>query len=177
VGSWSTLVLLENHLEARYFTKNLVVSWRIGYELLPTNVKIASIRNGFNQGCPRCEAIAKTLIHALKDCPISREVHSIGGWDTSTMSRQSSNLSKDFHIYNILNVPLLSQNEAIKKWEKHQKGVVKINFDATINVNRMGYGVIIRDDDGFVLRGGGGFIDKRVTVHEVKCIVFERGIE
>ncbi|MBA0857371.1 hypothetical protein Goshw_011481 [Gossypium schwendimanii] len=41
----------------------------------------------------------------------------------------------------------------------------------------MGYGVIIRDDDGFVLGGGGGFMDKRVTVHEVKCIAFERGIE
>ncbi|MBA0829572.1 hypothetical protein Goarm_014169, partial [Gossypium armourianum] len=97
--------------------------------------------NGFDQGCPRCEAIANTLIHALKDCPISRE------------------------------------NEAIKKWEKPQKGIVKINFDASINVNRMGYGVIIRDDDGFVLAGGGGFIDKKVTVHEVECIAFERGIE
>ncbi|MBA0799880.1 hypothetical protein Gohar_010364, partial [Gossypium harknessii] len=41
----------------------------------------------------------------------------------------------------------------------------------------MGYGVIIRDDDGFVLAGDGGFIDKRVTVHEIECIAFEKGIE
>ncbi|MBA0856354.1 hypothetical protein Goshw_027133 [Gossypium schwendimanii] len=40
----------------------------------------------------------------------------------------------------------------------------------------MGYGVIIRDDDGFVLGGGGGFIDKRVSVHEAVCITFERSI-
>ncbi|MBA0567005.1 hypothetical protein Golob_011772 [Gossypium lobatum] len=46
---------------------------RLGHELLPRNVKIASIRNGFDQGCPRCGAVAEALIHALKDCPISRE--------------------------------------------------------------------------------------------------------
>ncbi|MBA0555859.1 hypothetical protein Golob_026010, partial [Gossypium lobatum] len=33
-----------------------------------------------------------------------------------------------------------------------------------------------RDDDGFVLGGGGGFIDKRVSVHEAECITFERSI-
>ncbi|KAH1063860.1 hypothetical protein J1N35_028847 [Gossypium stocksii] len=43
---------------------------------------------GFDQGCSRCGAIAETLIHALKDCLTSREILSIGGWDTSTMSRQ-----------------------------------------------------------------------------------------
>ncbi|MBA0624889.1 hypothetical protein Godav_010165, partial [Gossypium davidsonii] len=152
-------------------------SWRVGHELLPRNVKIASIGNGFDQGCPRCGVVAEALIHALKDYPISREVLFIGEWDTSIMSRQASNLSKDFRIYNILNEPLLSQNEAIKKWEKPPKGVVKINFDASINVNKMGYGMIIRDDDGFVLGGGGGFIDKRVLVHEVECNAFERSIE
>ncbi|MBA0577135.1 hypothetical protein Golob_027466, partial [Gossypium lobatum] len=34
-----------------------------------------------------------------------------------------------------------------------------------------------RDDDGFVLGGGGGFIDKRVLVYEVECNAFERSIE
>ncbi|MBA0683618.1 hypothetical protein Goari_025258, partial [Gossypium aridum] len=121
-----------------------------------------------------CEAIAKTVIHDLKDCPISREGKEDKG---QTIWERSSNISKVFRIYNILNEPLLSQNEAIKKWEKPQNGIVKINFNASINVNRMGYDIIIRDDDGFVLGGGGGFMDKRVTVHEVKCIAFERGIE
>ncbi|MBA0648035.1 hypothetical protein Goklo_015822, partial [Gossypium klotzschianum] len=105
------------------------------------NVKIVSIRNSFDQGCPSYEVVAETLIHALKYYPI------------------------------------LHENEAIKKWEKPPKGIVKINFDASINLNRMGYGVIIQDDDGFVLGGGGGFIDKRVLVHEVECIAFERSIK
>ncbi|MBA0612825.1 hypothetical protein Godav_013376 [Gossypium davidsonii] len=201
----------------------------VGHKFLPTNVKIVSIRNSFDQGCPSYEVVAETLIHALKYYPILHEVLSIFGWDISTMSRKydccidwledmmrafdkramadlmttlcncwnsrnnfvfkgkegkgqilwerASNLSKDFHIYNILNEHLLSQNEAIKKWEKPPKGIVKINFDASINLNRMGYGVIIQDDDGFVLGGGGGFIDKRVLVHEVECIAFERSIK
>ncbi|MBA0765143.1 hypothetical protein Gotri_014392, partial [Gossypium trilobum] len=143
-----------------------VFSWRVGHELLLTNVKIASIRSGFDQGCPRCGVAAETLIHALKECPTSRELLSIGDWDTSTMSRgkddkaqsiwdRASNLSKDFRIYNILNEPLLSQNVIIKKWEKPPKGFVKINLDATVEVNKMGYGMIIRDDDDFVLGAAG----------------------
>ncbi|MFQ6640965.1 hypothetical protein Gotur_014543 [Gossypium turneri] len=174
-------------------------SWRVGHELLPRNVKIASIRNGFDQGCPRCGVVAEALIHTLKDYPISRElVNMMRSLDKRAMAdlmttlwnywnnrnnfmfkgkEDKANLSKDFRIYNILNEPLLSQNEAIKKWEKPPKGVVKINFDASINVNKMGYGMIIRDDDGFVLGGGGGFIDKRVLVHEVECNAFERSIE
>ncbi|KAK5777464.1 hypothetical protein PVK06_045431 [Gossypium arboreum] len=60
--------------------------------------------------------------------------------------------------------------EATKKWEKPPKGVIKINFNVTVKENRMGYGVIIRDDDGFVLGGGGGFSDDRVSVQEAECI-------
>ncbi|MBA0692822.1 hypothetical protein Goari_010355, partial [Gossypium aridum] len=149
-------------------------SWRLGHELLPRNVKIASIRNGFDQGCPRCGAVAEALIHALKDCPISREVLFIGEWDTSIMSRQYDHcidslvnmmgaldkramadlMTTLWNCWNNRN-NLCSKNEAIKKWEKPPKGIVKINFDASINVNKMGYGMIIRDDDGFVLGGGG----------------------
>lgn len=65
-----------------------VFAWRVGHELLPTNVKISSIRNGFNQGCPRCGATNETLLHALRYCPISCEVLSIGGWDMSVMTKQ-----------------------------------------------------------------------------------------
>ncbi|MBA0849437.1 hypothetical protein Goshw_016037 [Gossypium schwendimanii] len=60
-----------------------VFVWRVGYEILPTNVKIASIRNGFNESCPRCGANIETLLHALCECATSREVLTIGGWDLS----------------------------------------------------------------------------------------------
>ncbi|XP_017635679.1 uncharacterized protein LOC108477676 [Gossypium arboreum] len=145
----------------------MVFAWRVDHELLPMNVKISSIRNGFNQGCPRCGATNETLLHAFRGCPISREVLSIGGWDMSVMMKQydrcvdwlenmmrildkramadlittlwnywnsrnnfifkdkkdkaqavedrASNLGEEFRIYNLLNAPMFSQNEVIKK--------------------------------------------------------------
>ncbi|MBA0763513.1 hypothetical protein Gotri_012946 [Gossypium trilobum] len=49
-----------------------VFTWHVGNEILPTNVKIASIHSGFSQACPRCGAKFETLVHALKDCSNSR---------------------------------------------------------------------------------------------------------
>ncbi|KAK5825361.1 hypothetical protein PVK06_020186 [Gossypium arboreum] len=40
----------------------------------------------------------------------------------------------------------------------------------------MGYGVIIRDDEGFVL-GSGGFREGRISVQEAECISLERSIK
>ncbi|MBA0710858.1 hypothetical protein Golax_010113, partial [Gossypium laxum] len=77
---WKTFCKLDT------LPKVCVFSWRVGHELLPMNVKIASIRSGFDQGCPRCGVAAETLIHALKECPTSHKLLSIGDWDTSTMS-------------------------------------------------------------------------------------------
>lgn len=64
-----------------------VFAWRVGHEILPTKVKIASIRNDLNRGCPRCGATDETLLHALRDCHISYDVLSIGGWDMRVMTK------------------------------------------------------------------------------------------
>ncbi|MBA0654075.1 hypothetical protein Goklo_021151 [Gossypium klotzschianum] len=42
-----------------------------------------------------------------------------------------------------------------RKWIKPSRGVVKINVDAAIEEGKMGLGVIVRDEDGFVLGGYG----------------------
>lgn len=60
-------------------------------------------------------------------------------------------LSHEFCICNFINEPLLSTNPTVKKWEKPPKGFVKINFDALVCNNKVGYGVIVREEDGFVL--------------------------
>ncbi|MBA0648350.1 hypothetical protein Goklo_016094, partial [Gossypium klotzschianum] len=39
----------------------------------------------------------------------------------------------------------------------------KINFDATVSNNKISYGVIVRDSDGFVLGRFGGFKDEEMT--------------
>ncbi|MBA0756569.1 hypothetical protein Gogos_000023 [Gossypium gossypioides] len=36
-------------------------------------------------------------------------------------------------------------------------GFAKINFDAIVSNDKVGYGVIVRDSDSFKLRGSGGF--------------------
>ncbi|MBA0876104.1 hypothetical protein Goshw_016968, partial [Gossypium schwendimanii] len=182
------------HFEIRLFVDDVKRIRRVSHEILPTNVKIASIRNGFNESYPRCGANAETLIHALCDCTTSREVLTIRGWDLSSNEKskfifngqvdkaqsiweKASNLSSEFRIYNFVNPPILPQIGDTKKWERPTKGIIKINFDATVNDNRMGYGVIIRDEDGYVLGSGGGFNENSFSVLEAECIALVRSIE
>ncbi|XP_012468919.1 uncharacterized protein LOC105787001 [Gossypium raimondii] len=89
---------------------------------------------------------------------------------------RASNLSKEFRICNMTNEPLLSQNAVVKKWKKPPKGFIKINFDASVCDDRIGFGTIIRDEEGFVLGGGGGFKEGRVSVEEAACMAFEESI-
>ncbi|MBA0730731.1 hypothetical protein Golax_022806, partial [Gossypium laxum] len=71
-------------------------------------------------------------------------------------------LFHDFQIHNLVNKPMLPLTPAIKKWEKLPCRDVKINFDAIVFKNKIGFGVIICDSDGFVLGGGGGFKDEEM---------------
>ncbi|XP_016672060.1 uncharacterized protein [Gossypium hirsutum] len=219
---WKALWKLDTLPKIRVF------SWRVGHEILPTNVKIASIRNGFAKGCQRCGAEAETLLHARKDCPTSREVLSLAGWSERMVSKnydycinwledmmrvldkkvmadlmvllwnycnnrnnfifrgkeeeatviweRARALIEDFRICNLLKEPLLSSNVEAKKWKKPPKGFVKVNFDATVGTNSVGYGAIVRDDDGFIL-GGGGFIETRLSVLEAESVAFEKSIQ
>ncbi|KAK5802789.1 hypothetical protein PVK06_030411 [Gossypium arboreum] len=74
---WKASWKLDTLAKIRVFT------WCMGHEILSTNVKITSIRQGFDKGCPRCGVEAETLLHALKDCPTSRAILSLGGWSMS----------------------------------------------------------------------------------------------
>ncbi|MBA0624765.1 hypothetical protein Godav_010057, partial [Gossypium davidsonii] len=73
--------------------------------------------------------------------------------------------------------PLLSQNKVEKKWKQPPKNFIKVNFDATVGENRYGYGTVIRDEDGFVLGGGGGFKEGRLSVEKVECMALEESIK
>ncbi|XP_052486359.1 uncharacterized protein LOC128041079 [Gossypium raimondii] len=220
---WKAIWKLDTLPKIRVFT------WRVGHEILPTNCKIATIRQGFDKGCPRCGAETETLLHALKDCPTSRAVLSIRGWSRIFISKnydrcidwledlmrvldkramddlmttlwncwnnrnnyilrgkkeeakqiweRASNLNREFRICNMMNEPLLSQNIVVKRWKKPPKDVIKINFDATVGENSTGYGMVIRDEDGFVLGGGGGFKEGRRSVEQAECMAFEESIK
>ncbi|KAH1130747.1 hypothetical protein J1N35_002125 [Gossypium stocksii] len=94
-----------------------------------------------------------------------------------SICEKANNLCNNFRIYNLVNPPIIAQNRDTKKWEKPLKGFIKINFDASVNDNRIGYGIILRDEDGFVLGGGGGFSEGNISVLEAKCIALEKSIE
>ncbi|MBA0850915.1 hypothetical protein Goshw_009452 [Gossypium schwendimanii] len=140
------------------------------------------------KGCPKYGAGNETLIHALKDYPTSRAILSIGGWNNNrnkyifkgkeeeaqVIWERASTLSKDFRICNMMKESLLSPNLAIKKWVKPPQGFVKINFGTTVGVNRIGYGTTA---EGFVLRGGGSFIEMMMSAEEAECYAFKASIK
>ncbi|MBA0669896.1 hypothetical protein Goklo_007522 [Gossypium klotzschianum] len=121
-------------------------------------------------------ACSETLIHALKDCPIAHKIIVLGGlnnnllvgdytqcidWveyvtrgkeeEAKVVWERAVTLCHDFRIHNLLNKPLLPVISAEKKWAKPPYDTVKINFDATVLMKKMGYGMLARDSDGFVL--------------------------
>ncbi|MBA0793079.1 hypothetical protein Gohar_017511 [Gossypium harknessii] len=79
---WRAIWKLDTLPKIRVFT------WHVDNEILPTNVKIASVRRGFGQACPRCGADYETLVHTLKDYPISRATLMFGGLDSSIIFKE-----------------------------------------------------------------------------------------
>lgn len=73
-------------------------------------------------------------------------------------------MSHDFYIFNLMEKPLLPRPVLEKAWRKPLHGEVKINFDATIVVHKMSYGLVARDHDGFVLGGRVGIVAKEVQI-------------
>ncbi|MBA0845071.1 hypothetical protein Goarm_000002 [Gossypium armourianum] len=115
------------------------------------------------------------LMTTLWNCWNNRNNYIFRGQEEEAQQiwERASNLNKEFRICNMLKEPLLSNNIVEKKWKKPPKGFIKINFDATVGENRIGYGTIIRDEEGFVLGGGGGFKKFRLSVEEAECMGFE----
>ncbi|MBA0862358.1 hypothetical protein Goshw_007519, partial [Gossypium schwendimanii] len=56
-----------------------VFSWRLGHGLLPTYDNIAHIRQKFSNTYHRCNNSEVTVIYVMKDCPVSREILTLGG--------------------------------------------------------------------------------------------------
>ncbi|MBA0624783.1 hypothetical protein Godav_010072 [Gossypium davidsonii] len=115
-----------------------IFCWRLGHDILPIYEKISSIRREFNNMCPRCGSAKETLIHALKDCPRAKAK------------------------------PMIPKLVVEKGWKKPGHGVVKINFDAAVNGQKMSFGLVARDHDGFVLGGRADVLDRNVQAEWVE---------
>ncbi|MBA0679898.1 hypothetical protein Goari_011639 [Gossypium aridum] len=60
-----------------------------------------------------------------------------------------------------------------KKWEKPLRGTIKFNFDAAVSNTKTGYGIIIRDFEGFIIRGSFGFKKEEMVSDWVKIYAFK----
>ncbi|KAK5819976.1 hypothetical protein PVK06_025016 [Gossypium arboreum] len=142
--------------------------------------------------CPRCGFEKETLIHALKDCQTVRTILSMGGLDNRLLDKdydrckedvahgiweRAKSLSHDFRIHNLVHEPVIPTAPSHKRWEKPPKDYMKVNFDAAINNKKIGYGFIIRDEDGFVLGGGGGFNDEIRSMEWAEILAFEESLK
>ncbi|MBA0655909.1 hypothetical protein Goklo_008330 [Gossypium klotzschianum] len=64
-----------------------------------------------------------------------------------------------------------------KNWEKPPYGFVKVNFDVIVSSNKICYGVVVWDSDGFVLGGGGGFKDEVMSAEWRELYAFEESLK
>lgn len=125
------------------------------------------------------------MLHALRDCPRAWEVLVGWGFDNRMMVKQFNScidrledpmrtLDKKaledlfvvlWNIWNSRNNFIFrgKEEEARTFWEKPQEGFFKINVDVAVNNFGTGLGIIIRDSNGFVLKGRGIFKERAVN--------------
>ncbi|MBA0554009.1 hypothetical protein Golob_013143 [Gossypium lobatum] len=135
---WNTIWKLKT------LPKICVFCWTIGHNILPTYANISSIRQNFNKVFPRCGEKEETLIHALKDYPKAQAILTIGGLynrlledkDVRTDWERAKTLCHEFRIHNLVNTQMLPITPTCKKWEKLPYGFAKINFGATISIEK-----------------------------------------
>ncbi|KAG8483002.1 hypothetical protein CXB51_021924 [Gossypium anomalum] len=149
-----------------------VFRWRIGHDILPTYDNIARIHQNFSTTCTRCKNNAKTLLHAMKEYPKAREVLIIGGlykrllegrykrcidWLEDALRVLESKLLQIFYSF----LELLEQQEqnGIPGQGRPCYGGVGEGADGCV-----GYEVIVRNVDGFVLGDCYGFANKTLDV-------------
>ncbi|KAL1145043.1 hypothetical protein V6Z11_A11G271600 [Gossypium hirsutum] len=62
-------------------------------------------------------------------------------------------LSKDFRIFNLTEPPVIPSTSMNRVWKAPPTGYIKVNVDAAVSDGCSGFGVVIRDNDGFVMGG------------------------
>ncbi|MBA0620496.1 hypothetical protein Godav_006203 [Gossypium davidsonii] len=100
-----------------------------------------------------------------------KEEEAIVVWD------RAKTLCQDFRIHNLVNKLVLPVTPICKNWEKPPYGFVKVNFDVIVSSNKICYGVVVWDSDGFVLGGGGGFKDEVMSAEWRELYAFEESLK
>ncbi|KAK5775258.1 hypothetical protein PVK06_043131 [Gossypium arboreum] len=80
-------------------------------------------------------------------------------------------------IINLVNNPLISIAPICHKWKKPPCGFVKVSFGTVFAPNKTSYGMVARDEDGFVVQGGGGFKEQTLTVEWAEIYALEESLK
>ncbi|MBA0679788.1 hypothetical protein Goari_011537, partial [Gossypium aridum] len=157
---------------------------------LPTLFNGSNDSMSFKSDCPRCGASVETLIHPLKDCPTARATLTIGGLNGRLLDKDHlccTNWIEDvMHLLDkkavIDFITMLwhswsNRNNYVFRGNEDEAQIVKLNFDATISKNKIGFGVIVRDFDGLVLSRGWGFKDEDMMVDWEKLYALEESLK
>lgn len=76
----------DSYRSSRFPPKVRVFAWRLGHDLLPTNAKIVTINQNFNNGCPRCSLTEESFVLALRDRPFAKEILQLDGVDNRILA-------------------------------------------------------------------------------------------
>ncbi|KAG8474977.1 hypothetical protein CXB51_031671 [Gossypium anomalum] len=90
---------------------------------------------------------------------------------------RAKSLRKEFCIHNIISRPILPIQNAIKKWEKSLNDKMKINFDATIINDKIGFNVIERDSKGFAISESCGFKEDKLQAEWAEFYALKESIK
>ncbi|MBA0682050.1 hypothetical protein Goari_023805 [Gossypium aridum] len=72
---------------------------------------------------------------------------------------RAKSISKDFCFHNKMNKPILPP-QMVEKWEKPPIDKVKVNFDAAISNDKIGFSLLARDDKGIIVGESGFRVEK-----------------
>ncbi|KAK5836054.1 hypothetical protein PVK06_011800 [Gossypium arboreum] len=136
--------------------------WRASHDLLPTNVKISSIKQNVGQGCLRCGSGDETTIHALKECPKAYEILSFGGIDGRLLDIEFE-LCIDW--LEVSKCVLDRKRFKILLWSFGTYGVVKIMLSS-----------MVKRLEDFVLGGRAGVKGNHMSVKWAKLDALIKGI-
>ncbi|XP_016737238.1 uncharacterized protein [Gossypium hirsutum] len=104
------------------------------------------------------------------DCKAGVEEEAKVTWE------RAAALSNNFRIFNLLVELMLPRKAEEKGWQKLTQGVIKINFDSSVHGNRVYYGLVSRDSEGFVHGGRVGVVEKDMNVEWAELLAMEECI-
>ncbi|XP_035543621.1 uncharacterized protein LOC118347698 [Juglans regia] len=130
--------------------------WKVGNNLLPTKENLFKRKIVTEKSCTICFAESETIMHAIWECPAANDIWADKDRFPKTVLQKASEPLVEYKAAQAL----LQQTKQSQvrgrgdlKWEKPAAGLVKINWDASLDVKdrRMGVGIIIRDEEGEAL--------------------------